>query len=58
MKAEPFQIKEIHVYLATDKDGVEGVTGFMSGDGIFWPMVCADRARLDSWRDKAQQIAR
>ena len=48
-------IRELYAFIADDQLG-EGVTSFQSGD-IHWPMVAADKDRVDSLRKMAQIIA-
>lgn len=52
-----FRITKIHAFTCIDENDVEGVAGFLGPGGTFWPMVCADPARVDSLRPVAQQIA-
>jgi hypothetical protein len=52
-----FRIKTIHAFIATEADDTEGVVGFRTETGAFWPMVCADEARVDSLRKMAQLVA-
>ena len=51
-----FKIKNIHAFIAEDKDGTEGVIGMKTPDG-WMPFVCADEARIEYLRPIAQQIA-
>jgi len=60
---KPFKIVEVHAYIATEADGTEGVIGKVlqvSGipEPVFMPFIMADRARLESLRPHAEQIAR
>lgn len=57
MSNKPEKIDDIYVFVATEDDGSEGITGFKSGD-TWIPMVCADTTRLESIRPIAHQIAR
>ncbi len=50
-------IDEVFVFIAQDQDG-EGVPAFMAPNGVMFPLVCADKARVDSLRAKARMIAR
>lgn len=52
-----FMIKEVWAYIAIGEDGEEGVCGFRSTQG-WMPMVCADEARVKSFRPIAEKIAR
>jgi hypothetical protein len=51
------RIDEVFVFIAKDKDG-EGVPAFTLPGGMMLPMVCADKARVDSLREMARTIAR
>jgi hypothetical protein len=50
------RIDEVFVFVASDADG-EGVPAFLSGD-VMLPLVCADKARVDSLRGMAKKLAR
>jgi hypothetical protein len=50
------RIDEIYVFIAQDTDG-EGLPAFLAPNGMFMPLVCADKARVDSLREKAKEIA-
>jgi hypothetical protein len=50
------RIDEVFVFVAQDADG-EGVPAFWSGEA-YMPLVCADKARVDSLRAMARNIAR
>jgi len=52
------RIDELFAFTAIDSDGTEGVTAFLTIDETILPMVAADRARVDSLRPIAQDIAR
>lgn len=52
-----FRITKIHAFLCINENDVEGVAGFMDRQGTFWPMVCADRERIESMRPIAQTLA-
>ncbi len=54
---KPFQIKTVHLFIATDKDGVEGVIG-METDIGWLPFVAADPERLEALRPMAKAISR
>lgn len=43
---EPFQITELYAFIATDKNGVEGVCAAFTGTG-WLPLVGADMTRVD-----------
>lgn len=51
-----FRIEELYAFIARDADG-EGLPAFMVG-GMMLPMVCADKARVDSLRKIAKEIVR
>jgi hypothetical protein len=51
------RIDEVFVFIAKDVDG-EGVPAFMTPDGMMLPMVCADKARVDSLREMAKRMVR
>jgi len=55
---EPFKITELWAFVSKDKDGEEGVCGFHSKDGVFWPMVAADVARLKDYFPIAEDISK
>ncbi len=55
--AEPFVIQTLHAFIVTDEDGVEGIPAAKAPDGMAMPLVRADRARIESLRPIAQQIA-
>jgi hypothetical protein len=50
------RIDELFVFVASDADG-EGVPAFFDGS-VMLPLVCADKARVDSLREIARQMAR
>jgi dihydroorotase-like cyclic amidohydrolase len=50
------RIDELYAFIAQDADG-EGLPAFQSR-GLMLPMVCADKARVDSLREVARKIAR
>lgn len=54
----PLHIDEIFAFVSEDEHGNEGVCGFRTNDGTFLPMVCADKARVDSLREMADLIKR
>jgi dihydroorotase-like cyclic amidohydrolase len=50
------RIDEVFVFVASDADG-EGVAAFFDGEhGL--PLIAADKARVDSLREIAKEIAR
>jgi hypothetical protein len=50
------RIDEVFVFVASDADG-EGVPAFSDGEFVM-PLVCADKARVDSLRAMARKLAR
>lgn len=53
-----FRIQTLSAFIAVDpKDGDEGVVAAHI-DGVWYPLTCADQARIDSLRPHAQDIAR
>jgi len=54
----PFKITELWAFVSQDKDGEEGVCGFHDRSGVFWPMVCADVARLRNYIPIAEEISK
>lgn len=51
------KINKLYAFIATEPDGGEGIVAFQNPkDGMYMPMVGADRARVESFKDKAQQI--
>lgn len=51
------RIDELWAFVAQDRDG-EGLPAFMLDNGMWMPLVAADRERVDSLRERAKQIAR
>lgn len=49
------KITEIYTFIADDESG-EGIPAYLLGDVMF-PLVGADKARVDSLREMAQRIA-
>jgi hypothetical protein len=50
------RIDEIYAFIASDENG-EGLPAIQHGN-MMLPMVCADKARVDSLREKARMLAR
>jgi hypothetical protein len=48
-------IEQLWAFISDD-DG-EGIAAFLSNDGIWMPLIAADKARVDSLRKMAQQLA-
>lgn len=54
----PDKIKTMTAFVSVDEDGNEGVCATFN-PGMGWmPMVGADHARVESFRDLAKEIAR
>ena len=53
----PLKIETITAYVATDKEGNEGIMGFLGPDGAWIPMIGADQERLKSAYAMAEQIS-
>lgn len=51
------RIDEMFVFIASDSDG-EGIPAFSTPSGLMMPLVCADKARVDSLRERAKQMAK
>lgn len=51
-----FKIQKVHVIVATEPDGTEGVPAFFL-DGTFYPLISADPARLKSIVEMAEHVA-
>jgi hypothetical protein len=52
------QITEMYAFVAVDRDGDEGIIGMRAPDGSWMPLVGADKARVESLRSIAREIAR
>lgn len=52
----PFKIEAIHAFICDNGEEGEGLIGQAIG-GTFMPYVAADRARLESLKPRAQEIA-
>lgn len=55
-KKTHLRIDELFAFIASDTDG-EGLPAFRDGN-VMLPMVCADKARVDSLREIARLIAK
>ncbi len=55
---DKLRINEVFVFVATDEHGDEGIPAFQSSAGMWMPLVAADRARVDSLRPMAKEIAK
>lgn len=51
------RIERLYAWIAEEPDGGEGVCSIQLGD-VHYPMVGADRARIESLRQHAQDVAR
>lgn len=49
-------IDELYVFVAVDDQGNEGVAAYYA-DGMWYPLVAADKARVNSLRNMAKYIA-
>lgn len=54
------KITELYAFVSVDKhgEGVIGQTVWMEGDRVFMPFVCADKARVESLKPMAIEIAK
>ena len=53
-----FRISHVYAFISLDPaTDEEGVCGFMSPDGVMWPMVAANEERLTQLRPLARMIA-
>ncbi len=53
-----FRISHVYAFISLDPaTDEEGVCGFMSPDGVMWPMVAANEERLTQLRPLARRIA-
>lgn len=53
----PDTIDRLWAWIATEEDGTEGVAAFLGTDGMWMPMIAADRDRVESLRPMADVIA-
>lgn len=51
-----FKITEMFAFIATEKDGTEGILGFQTDNGVMMPLVGADMDRVDSVKGFAKLI--
>jgi hypothetical protein len=54
MSAE--KIERLYAWIATDAEGQDGVPAVM-GSGVALPLVGADKARIESFRPEAEDLA-
>jgi len=52
------KIERLYAWIATEKDGGEGLCAMISENGLTIPLIGADMERIESLRDKAQEVAR
>lgn len=54
------KITEIFVFVSVDEggEGVVGMTMYIEGKETFMPFICADKARMESLKPFAKQIAK
>ena len=50
------KIDNIYAWIITEEDGSEGIPA-VSIKGLMMPLIGADQARIESFRERAQQIA-
>lgn len=53
-----FVMKEIYVFIFKHDDGDESVPAFLHAGHTWHPLVAADPARLESYREVAKKLAR
>lgn len=54
-----FRIAKLHAYVAIDENGEEGVcAAYNHATNTWMPMVCADEARIKSFRPIAENMAK
>jgi hypothetical protein len=58
MTAKPQKIERLYAWIATEADGKEGVPAVTAPDGTVCPLVGADRARIESFREIARGALR
>ena len=52
------RITEVYAFICLDEDGTEGIPAFAAPGGVVMPMLCADKARVDSLRQLARDVVR
>jgi hypothetical protein len=50
-------IDELYAFIM-EEDGGEGILGFRDRNGMMWPMIGADLARVESLKPLADRIAK
>lgn len=48
------KIEKLYAWIATEKDGSEGIPAIMAGNGMILPLVGADMERIESFREHAE----
>jgi hypothetical protein len=54
---EPFEIKIIHAFIASDSDGVEGICAYKDGD-TWYPMIAVNSDMVKALRERAQSMSK
>lgn len=54
--SEPKKLTEMFAWVCTEPDGGEGIPTIML-DGMMFPMLGGDKARIESFRSHAQAVA-
>lgn len=57
VRQQLLRMKEVFVFVSRDPDGNECVPVWTFPDGLVIPLVCSDKARVDSLRGLAKQMA-
>lgn len=57
---EIHRIDEVYCFISSDEtgEGIIGATREILGQTVFMPFVCADKARMESIKPMAKQIAK
>lgn len=58
MSEGTFRIETLHVFIARDADGVEGVPSVLAAGGVMMPLVAADEVRLQLIMPLARALAK
>lgn len=53
-----FKITTLTAYVATEEDGTEGILSATMGNNMTVPLICADAARIESWRGVVKQTVK
>lgn len=51
------KIEAVWLFISMDDDGDEGIPAMMGPDGVWLPLLAADRQRVDDLRPMAQEVA-